>query len=739
MSVQARPSSSGQSSEISDSYDLELPEGVKRTPVKPARLTYQPPKRTLKDVAKGLIAEKTAFKNRYKYKKLSSDDEIRILILHEGKSHEKIECSLVRRRMSDPKCRYAALSYYWGEDDATNEIRIRTEKVLGPSDGFYEAAVAMGGPQPFYVRSNLYAALGQLRREDTPLPLWVDALCIDQNNKEEKNHQVSKMAAIYNHAIRVCVWLGEGSHETDSAIAFVPEILDLSNFDNFIKDASTPPKWFALAELMRNRWFTRRWVVQELALAREANLYCGNRIVHWDDFADAVALFVTKFDSVKRLFQSSKEFGFNPDKLGDVRALGANILVEATTNLFRKSDNGKIQECLSTLETLVSRLLTFEASDTRDTIYALLSIAKDTPAGFDMSQSQDLGRPNDASFILNPDYKKSELEVYKTYTDFCIQSSGSLDIICRHWAPMRTSRSTNPMRQLFLQNQRRDKLPSWVPLLAESPFGNPEDALNGRVSGDSLVGRPDRKCYNASKGTTAKEARFGELAEVLAWNTNQEAQQSDEEVWNDAAETWPETISDGTLYVQGFHVDTISELSSRIAEGIILTESLKMGGWDESDGQVLERVPEKLWRTLVADRGPDGTNPPSWYHRACLYCLSHRTNNGDLNTRILIAEAKASMMVEFLKRVQSVVWNRKFFLSKEKGRFGLAPKRTREGDMICILYGCSVPVILREHSTDRDVFYELIGEAYVHGLMDGEAMELGTPATEFKLGARIDD
>ena len=101
----------------------------------------------------------------------------------------------------------------------------------------------------------------------------------------------------------------------------------------------------------------------------------------------------------------------------------------------------------------------------------------------------------------------------------------------------------------------------------------------------------------------------------------------------------------------------------------------------------------------------------------------------------MIEKAKPAMVVEFLKRVQSVVWNRKFLLSRERERFGLAPARTEEGDMICILYGCSVPVILRQHHTGVDSYFELIGEAYVHGLMDGEGMNSRSEsdATEFKL------
>ena len=70
------------------------------------------------------------------------------------------------------------------------------------------------------------------------------------------------------------------------------------------------------------------------------------------------------------------------------------------------------------------------------------------------------------------------------------------------------------------------------------------------------------------------------------------------------------------MFVHGFEIDTIADLSARLAEGLSPNESLKMGGWEESDDDSIVNVPDQLWRTLVADRAPDGSNPPSWCHRA---------------------------------------------------------------------------------------------------------------------------
>ena len=152
------------------------------------------------------------------------------------------------------------------------------------------------------------------------------------------------------------------------------------------------------------------------------------------------------------------------------------------------------------------------------------------------------------------------------------------------------------------------------------------------------------------------------------------------------------------MYAEGFQVDTIQEVSARIADGLLLRECLIMGGWGEPYPLTTNRnIPDELLRTLVAGKDHKGRNPPRWYHRACLQCFAYSTSSGDINTSSLIANLETpSLVVKFLKRVQSVVWERVFLKSKQQKLFGLGPNEARKGDLICILFGCSVPVILRE-------------------------------------------
>jgi hypothetical protein len=142
-------------------------------------------------------------------------------------------------------------------------------------------------------------------------------------------------------------------------------------------------------------------------------------------------------------------FGNIPDFFGDVSSLGAALLVDATSNLFR---NATIDESerkpLSSLEYLVSRLSVFEATQPRDIVYALLAISKDTvPQNLD--DSGPLGKPEKDAMALAPskgfgvqpynvNYSLRVIDVYKEFVEFAIRKADpttALDILCRPWAP----------------------------------------------------------------------------------------------------------------------------------------------------------------------------------------------------------------------------------------------------------------------------------------------------------------
>ena len=199
-------------------------------------------------------------------------------------------------------------------------------------------------------------------------------------------------------------------------------------------------------------------------------------------------------------------------------------------------------------------------------------------------------------------------------------------------------------------------------------------------------------------------------------------------------------VSDGTIHVRGFQVDCIQQISHRLYEGLIPHEWLVLGGWrrEPHDYKKEAAIPEELWRTLVANRTLEGEVPTQTYLVGLTWAIDRRNSNDDINTAELIRQGKPNTMIEYLKRAQEVIWNRRFFVLPDRPdgigyRFGIAPTNAKVGDIICVLLGCSVPVVLsRIDASNPQSGYELVGEAYLHGVMDGEALQ-HTRSEEFCL------
>src|SRR5579859_2365609 len=134
------------------------------------------------------------------------------------------------------------------------------------------------------ITQNLYLALHHLRFEDQDRILWIDAICIDQGNVEERGHQVRQMADIYKKAERVIIWLGPATHETNVVMRSMKEMQDESinyAYKNWMaSDHGLFQNWSAvrpevrsvehegLKVLLGRPWFKRIWILQEVANAR---------------------------------------------------------------------------------------------------------------------------------------------------------------------------------------------------------------------------------------------------------------------------------------------------------------------------------------------------------------------------------------------------------------------------------------------------------------------------------------
>ncbi|CAI9637772.1 unnamed protein product [Alternaria burnsii] len=189
------------------------------------------------------------------------------------------------------------------------------------------------------------------------------------------------------------------------------------------------------------------------------------------------------------------------------------------------------------------------------------------------------------------------------------------------------------------------------------------------------------------------------------------------------------------LSVSGFILGAIEKKSDTMREGVIPGDWIAILRGDKKNV-----VPDSLWRTLVADRTENGNNLPEWYKRACLHCLEDSrfvNSQGDLNTNRSLSDTPLDTMTsKYLERAKSVIWRRRFIQLKLGADFGddlvygLAPEKCKKGDIVCIIGGCSVPVVLRKvedqevcGSSEAAGVFTLIGETYIHQKMNGEAVQ----------------
>jgi hypothetical protein len=655
----------------------------------------------------------------YSYQKLSAPDQcIRLLRLQPGKGNQEIICELVEHNLFEKSeiC-YEALSWCWGDGTRSNKITIRC--------GISKFS--------FMIPQNLLEALVALRLKEFVRMLWVDALCINQADPEEKSFQIPMMSRIYRRAEKVCIWLGQ-DEDRGAAIEFLKsEVLKLDSFDALVEDESASHKWTAILNMMQTEWFLRRWILQEILFARDAVVYYGSESIPWQDFADAVSLFLkvqTSTHGISDFMKKDPRYYRVPAYFEYASSLRAGILISTSQSLFRISSDGQ-KIPLRGLENLVHECQMFQNSEPRDTGYALLGLANDT-AEMDSAHRDRQHLPNWHDSIpvqwwtpqlnsVNLGAKAYPVNYTQPYASHCkdfvqfvirkcsqVDPTRALDILCRPWAPI-------PIEQ-----QMGDKfLPSWVSSLSKAAFDMAimpglDTYTIGRKNADPLVGPPDS---NRSKHSAYYAATGGRGVDLMTV-------------------TFDEQPNCYSLYLDGFIFDRVKHVEVVSQGGCIPLEWLEAygAGWEDGDMP----LPDEVWRTLVADRGSDGGTAPAYYKRACKKVMQTADwRPGSINLFEFINYGRNALITDFCRRVQAVVWNRRM-IRTSGGKVGMARHQVMDGDLICILYGCSVPVILRKHLKDsqedvvdgqharpgeEETFYELLGECYVHGMMDGEAIE----------------
>ncbi|PSN66868.1 hypothetical protein BS50DRAFT_600482 [Corynespora cassiicola Philippines] len=709
----------------------------------------------------------------YRYTPLPSPTSVRLLELKPSPDKKIVECSLKTFELQDAPT-FQALSYTWGDPNTplaksafSSKCRAGQLVAADPLSSHNDASSRDFEPvervlsrrhsivcdgRIIKVTSNLRDALRMLANSvstqsffSTPKYYWIDALCLNQSDILERNSQVAKMADIFQKAKSVIVWLGKEDEFTLDAlttiqrVAAIPEeewssVPYTSFYDPSIAKQCHFPRltfhnWLGFIALINRPWFKRAWVVQEIALAKSARVFCGTKSFDWEMLSKTLWFIKrTKWyhhlhtDKMKHVATIKKNPGIYKRLLKSSLGVGVGPAYLDATRLKIASKNhadGETNE-KPPLRVLIETHRFSKSTDSRDKIYAFLGLADRKMEPF---RTQPM--------TLTPNYNKSVQQVYTEAACALLTTYKNLSLLS-HVQDISSTRVRG--------------LPSWVP-----DYSAQLDPYPLRFRGPG----------------------FWKAAGGPRWDINQSS------------------MEDGELDVQGYQLDIIDQTSVLQNESADPSASwasiVKLALWLQlpypNPAKKKDYNPsrmEVLWRTLTTDTYNKTYPAPSSTGELFIdYILNlqirHRLtpwssadefqpHHSPLSDSIypewntlLDLEPPTSpySLARYKKRLGTVVESmfngtyspiglaqlqhefdqsggrRRRLFSTRLDYLGTGPRSLQEGDEVWILHGGNVPFVLRPVAGGNE--YRLVGEAFVYGVMHGEALALALPCREITI------
>ena len=183
---------------------------------------------------------------------------IRLLDIHAGGGSDPLKATLRSVELDTHPC-FEALSYMWGPVEPTRTIEVNH--------------------QQFILRPNIHSFLLRLRWSDASRTVWLDSVCINQNDTAESSAQVALMRDIYTSCDRCLVWLGEALNREDEVInVFNDTPVDssgMADLNSLIRLLYRDGLWQAYKDVLTNAYWSRVWMLQETTLPRNVLVMCG--------------------------------------------------------------------------------------------------------------------------------------------------------------------------------------------------------------------------------------------------------------------------------------------------------------------------------------------------------------------------------------------------------------------------------------------------------------------------------
>ncbi|KAI2613254.1 heterokaryon incompatibility protein-domain-containing protein [Hypoxylon sp. NC1633] len=599
------------------------------------------------------------------------EDEIRILVLEAGDPDSEISCRLVTCSHGD-RLPYDAISYAWGNPANVMAINCNGMAVQIPV--------------------NLYNALFWLRKRTEDRLLWIDALCINQEDMEERGDQVQKMATIFSCARKTLVWLRPETKDTKGAL-YPPVRYDRLNKNvgwmfrappgpfgyNF---AETEDKrdlldmdWRPLMRLLEQPWFTRLWVIQEVARARRVTVLLGKTKISWDKLASTVTELHHRglLDAVNFTEEAAR---------------GAEAVIEMQAARERTS-----HDLQQSLLRLLLATASAECSDIKDKVYAVLSLATDY-------------NPNKDGVSFKPDYSITDGEAFTRVARWAV-AKGDLDLLlsCATASDM-------------------EGLPSWAPDWSRIENHSPFLRFSDRINFDATRFTSNTELHRLSQPTYPKV----EEDDTLILRGVQIDVISD---------LGPETRFQNTFMPRSLSSHRLArECNIKWIEGCLaLANSVLRNTIHERTRWKATVELEKQFRiTMTAGMTGEGDSAPQafqiwvkdyihWLQFGYPRWIQEETRQTSNNAAA--RPLPPGLYSDSIAAVESSIsmWaSKRRFAITSAGRMVLVPQHTSKGDVVMLVEGCRMPYVFRAQEGGMR-YYRVIGEAFVADVMDGGFFE----------------
>lgn len=628
----------------------------------------------------------------------SEKKQIRLLSISPGRPSDPIVTTLKCVELGANTPAYTALSYIWGSDLFLRHISLNHS--------------------PYTVTSNLFHALKYLRCKDAERSVWIDALCIDQNNLEERRQQVGLMRFIYSQADNVIIWLGDATSTTDCAMRFLgkaqSDVHPRSWFDERLKFSFQRDQleWKAVLSLFNKEYWRRVWIIQETAVAKHLSVACGQYELSWDCIVEAQTawtsfLAAAREKTTKRVIEFVEGFTLLEDTLSLNREPKNVGPVPLAINRAENA-TGEETHLLQLLKDSWASL----ASDPKDKVYALLGLAADC---------------QESSF--QADYSLNQFQAYLRMIEHILKTHGNLDIITL------SGMHILPLPQITL------RVPSWVPIFYwawEAPTAAmssayifkevscPFTAAGPLPAVASFV--PDPRFITKLLGYNrvilrAKGCRIDRISRVIF------------EPWALTTVAW-KSIPERVVIEQG--VSAARELSNvrsvqRIEAGSHISLIRRLSNFficcPPSDEREHQRLTDILWRTLVFNRTFDGdVAPENWSDVFSVVLRGPASLPEELRHPTEPLEKQAQeFMQPYLRTYSNLITAKRTVFETTSGMIAVAQQDVKPGDHVIVVLGCNMPMVMRE-TQQRSLSGEnakgvLYGTTYVHEYMYGRAAE----------------